>query len=392
MDVLMLMYPNLLKGWWIYMDSINSILLNLMRYKTFSYSINYNCYNECADSIVTLFNELGFLVELMDTSLGKIIIGKYIIDSQYSYVHFNGHYDVVPPANKEEIGYQESESIFFGRGCSDMKGGIVAIWLACKDAIKKNLNVNLSFSFSPDEETGGKIASKKIVTELLGFLPKKAMIIIADSSYPNVITAHRGALWLEVTITLDSKKRFEKKAISAFEIMCRYYSDFMTTCDDTDVVIGGKCITSNAVNVWNYSTVFSLDYRFDAPFTLDEQIKWTEDHLSHLNDRIKSELSLFYNPLSWERLLEIEPCPQITDFRDILQIVQENIPQSKIEKGKGFYDLRYFRNEEFDNSFVLGPGDIYNAHVKKEKIKKENILNCAKAYLGLIERTQYENI
>lgn len=370
------------------MDRVTSILLKLMQCNTFSFHDNHDCYNNCANIIATLFRELGFSVELTDTSLGGIIIGKHIINPDYHHVHFNGHYDVVPPADIKEMGYQESDSTFFGRGCSDMKGGIVAIWIACKSAIQRNINVNLSFSFSPDEETGGKIASKKISSDLLGFLPKESMIIVADSSYPNIVTAHRGALWLEVTIALDSKKRFEKNVISAFEIMCRYYLDFMKTCDASDIVIGGKCSTSNAVNVWTHTTIFSMDYRFDAPLTLNEQIKWTESHLDKLNSKIKSDLSLTCNPLSWKSLLEVEPCTQMGDFGNILQVVQEFIPEAKLEKGKGFYDLRHFRNEGFENSFVLGPGDVWNAHVKEEKLKKENILNCADAYLRLMERTK----
>lgn len=373
------------------MDRVDSILLELMGYKTFSFYNNYNCYNNCAKSITTLFSELGFTVELIDTDRGKIIIGKLITDTRYSHVHFNGHYDVVPPADEEKVCYQKSNSTFWGRGCSDMKGGIVAVWLACKKAIKKNVNVNLSFSFSPDEETGGEIASKKIVFELLDFLPRETMIIIADSSYPNIITAHRGALWLEVTITLDSKKRFAHNVASAFEIMCHYYLNFMESCSTADVIIGGKCIAPNAVNVWPYTMVFSIDYRFDAPLTLDGQMKWVDNHLKDLSNKIKTELSLDVSPLSWKSLLKIEPCIQERGFGKILQVVQENIPEATIEKGKGFYDLRYFRNAGFENSFVLGPGDIFNAHVKEEKLEKENILNCAKAYLRLIERTGNEN-
>lgn len=372
------------------MDSINSILLKLMQCNTFLYHDNQSCYDECANFIFDLFNELGFMVELIDTSAGKIIIGKYMVDSKYPHIHFNGHYDVVPPASEGKIEYQENDSIFWGRGCSDMKGGIVAVWIACKDAIKQNTNINLSFSFSPDEETGGEIASQKIAADLLEFLPKDTMVIIADSSYPNIITAHRGAYWIEVTITLDSNKRFEKNTISAFEIMCRYYSDFMKTSNTSDIVIGGNCRTSDAANVWAHTVIFSLDYRFDAPITLDDQKKWTQNHLSDLNNKIQSELSFDYSPLSWKSLLAIEPCTQVKDFNGILQIVQKDIPEAKLEKGKGFYDLRYFRNEGFKNSFVLGPGDIFNAHVKEEKLKKKNILNCAKAYLGLIEWTKSE--
>lgn len=373
------------------MDSVDSILLNLMKCNTFLYCNNRSCYDNCASIISNLFSELGFQIDLIDTSVGKIIIGKHIIDTQYSHVHFNGHYDVVPPANNARIGYQEKESTFWGRGCSDMKGGIVAVWIACKNAIEQKISINLSFSFSPDEETGGIVASKKIPANLLEFLPKNSMIIIADSSYPNIITSHRGALWVEIAITLDSKKRFEKKAISAFEIMCHYYLDFMKTCSNSDIVIGGNCQTSNAVNVWAHTAVFSLDYRFDAPLTLNEQEKWTQNHLNELNKKMQSEFSFDFNPLLWKILLAVEPCTTIGDFDNVLHIARKTIPEANLEKGKGFYDLRYFRNEGYKNSFVLGPGDIFYAHVKEEKLKKDNILDCAKVYLGLIERIKYDN-
>jgi len=367
------------------MDKAKSYLLELMKYNTSSYPQNAEMYDNCAAFISSLFDELGFEFELIQTASGKIILCKHLLDDDFPHIHFNGHYDVVPATDNETAHYDKKTNIFWGRGCSDMKAGIISIWLACKNVIERGIPCNISISFSPDEETGGKIASRKIMEIISGFLPKEALIVIADSSHPYIITSHRGAYWLDVTISLESTQRFASQ-LSAFEIMCKYYPEFIKTPHDkVGVVIGGVCKSSNAVNLWAHTVNFSLDYRFEESCSVSDIQKWIACHFPKLNALIASDLALNADPLTWTSLLEVDPCVCKADYTDYLVITKSIIPTASIDNGRGFYDLRYFRDAGFINSFVLGPGDILNAHVKEETLNAQNMEDCSLAYIKFIE-------
>jgi len=367
------------------MDKAKNILLELMKYNTFLYPENVKMYDDCATYISSLFAELDFNTKLIQTNSGKIVICKRLIDVKLPHVHFNGHYDIVPITDNNITNFDDNTHIFFGRGCSDMKGGIVSIWLACKDVIERKIPCNISISFSPDEETGGKIASKQIPSIISEFLPLESLVIIADSSHPSIITSHCGACWIDVKISLESTQRFIANKLSAFEIMCKYCPEFIKTPSNIDAVIGGICKSSNAVNLWAHTVSFTLDYRFDAPSSVSDIKDWINNHFASLNSFIKDELDLNTNPLTWTNILEVEPSICTADFNNYLDVAKSIIPNAHIDKANGFYDLRYFRDAGYSNSFVLGPGDVLNAHVKYETLKKRNVEECSQVYIKFIE-------
>lgn len=374
------------------METHQEILINLMSFNTYNYNLNSLQFDLCADYISSVFKEIGFSVELIDTEQGKIVIGKRIYNNQFPFVHFSGHYDVVPTNNNSKFGYDLNTKTFWGRGCSDMKGGIVSIWLACKKAIELDLKCNYSISFTPDEEIGGEISNQYLLPNLINFLPYYSTIIIADSSYPNIIDSHRGAYWTEIEISIGMNNRFSKQKISAFQLMCENYNLFCKTPEFTDVIVGGICQSVNAFNICPYIVMFSLDYRFDHPFRIEDVENWVNQHLSIINNKIKSRYPLHNIKMRWQSKLKIEPCICTNDFSEHLDIVRKHISESQVKTGQGFYDLRYFRTAGFKNSFVLGPGIINNAHTVNEHLNENNIYDCSSVYLKIIKELENENI
>lgn len=81
---------------------------------------------------------------------------------------YNGHMDVVPPGSEKDwkypplSAYIKRKRFIFGRGSTDMKGGLAAMAIALKILKKLNLNLsgNLIFNAVADEETGGKYGTK----------------------------------------------------------------------------------------------------------------------------------------------------------------------------------------------------------------------------------------
>jgi acetylornithine deacetylase/succinyl-diaminopimelate desuccinylase-like protein len=77
-------------------------------------------------------------------------------------LHFHGHYDVVPEFSPDQFVPRLKGDRLYGRGSSDMKGGLVAMLFTLR-AIKEcglELNGKLTFSIVADEETGGRLGTQ----------------------------------------------------------------------------------------------------------------------------------------------------------------------------------------------------------------------------------------
>jgi succinyl-diaminopimelate desuccinylase len=115
---------------------------------------------------------------------------------------FNGHLDVVPvgatPWTYDPFGAVSVGGRLYGRGTSDMKGGLVAM-LAAVEALKKAgvaLKGDLLVSGVADEETGA-LGAKAWVQK--GGLQGVGAIVIGEPTNLEVYIAEKGAFWLEIT-------------------------------------------------------------------------------------------------------------------------------------------------------------------------------------------------
>jgi succinyl-diaminopimelate desuccinylase len=140
-------------------------------------------------------------------------------------LHMSGHYDVVPagvtwtrsPFNPEEEGGR-----LYGLGTSDMKGGIASIMGVVQALHETNttLRNGLTFSLTPDEETGGLAG--------MGYLVQQGLIkadfgIITEPSQPHFVRiGHRGVLWVEVvTRGKTAHASMPYRGINAFKKLLR---------------------------------------------------------------------------------------------------------------------------------------------------------------------------
>jgi succinyl-diaminopimelate desuccinylase len=113
------------------------------------------------------------------------------------------HLDVVA-AGEEGWSYPpfagvESQGKIHGRGSTDMKGGIAAVVTAIRQIIdsKIRLNGDIIFAALAGEETDS-CGATRFVNNLRNTLPKLAGVVVPEPTGFDVVTAHRGMLWLEV--------------------------------------------------------------------------------------------------------------------------------------------------------------------------------------------------
>jgi len=116
---------------------------------------------------------------------------------------FACHLDVVGAGEgaweKPAFGAVESDGKIYGRGSADMKGGIAATVTAISRIVDSDtmLQGDIIFFAAAGEETDS-CGAKRFLSES-GGLPELAGVVIPEPTDFEVVTAHRGMLWLEIT-------------------------------------------------------------------------------------------------------------------------------------------------------------------------------------------------
>lgn len=115
---------------------------------------------------------------------------------------FACHLDVVPPGEVSwrhpAFGAIESEGKIYGRGSTDMKGGIAAIVTAIGEIANSGtkLQGDIILFGAAGEETDC-CGTKRFVRNC-GWLPEISGVVLPEPTDFEIVTAHRGMLWLKV--------------------------------------------------------------------------------------------------------------------------------------------------------------------------------------------------
>lgn len=116
---------------------------------------------------------------------------------------FACHLDVVGAGEEKwktpPFGGVERGGRIYGRGSADMKGGITAAVTAIRQIVESSVKLqgNIIFLAAAGEETDS-CGTKRFIRNC-GWMPELAGVVIPEPTDFEVVTAHRGMLWLEVT-------------------------------------------------------------------------------------------------------------------------------------------------------------------------------------------------
>ncbi|MCU7786606.1 M20 family metallopeptidase [Pyrobaculum sp. 3827-6] len=318
-------------------------------------------------------------------------------------IHFNGHYDVVPPGPLEswrvtkpfEPLYRDGR--LYGRGAVDMKGGLTSIMLAVEKAVSAGLK-NFEISFVPDEEIGGETGAGYLAKS--GKITAPWVVIAEGSGEDNIWIGHRGLVWFMVEVygkqahgstPWQGLNAFEGAAYIAYRLQeyaksiaarsSKYEYDDPRGATPT-VTIGGEVHGSVKTNVVPGYFAFSVDRRVIPEEDLEAVKKEFIEFVQRVAKELPHRVEVKVTNVSEAALVEPSH-PLIEALSASVEEVIGRRPRRTVCIGG--LDARFFIKQGIPTA-TYGPGPIGLAHAPDEYVEVRQVLNVAEAYYRLIKR------
>ena len=384
----------------LYKKSIKT-LTDLIAFKTVSGQDNSELINYCEKILNDLgietfkvFDENKIRVNLFGTLKAKKTNGK-------KPIILSGHTDVVPVSkgwSSDPFTATIKDSKLYGRGSCDMKGFIACTLAYAKVFKETNLDRDIHFCYTFDEETAC-IGAPLLIEELKSRNIKNGICIIGEPTNMKIIDGHKGMN--EYTIHfggLAGHSSKPHKGVNAIEYASRYVSKLLEIRKElikrgpkdcifdpphSTLSIGGisggiahNVIADKCKVEWETRPV----NKSDADYVTNEIDKFVNEQLLPSmkkvfpNSFIKKEV--IGEVIGFEKLDESEACEFVTSItgdnsREVVSFGTE----------AGLFQ------EIGISTVVCGPGSIEQAHKIDEFIELNEIKKCLKFLDGVKEKS-----
>jgi succinyl-diaminopimelate desuccinylase len=360
---------------------------------------------------------------------------------------YNGHMDVVPPGEENAWKFPplsahiKRKRFMYGRGTSDMKGGLAAMVVAMKVLKKLNIELsgNLILNGVADEETGGKWGTQwclqnklnsvkcdfVVVGETTGFDPLPKAILLGEKGrvqlklIANGVSCHASAPFLgknaiyiisdiiqnfdklddlvpkvDPPLSMEKLKSFIKSTFPNEEIFERIYKEqpllpnvvkSLTQFTKSLTMIKAG-IKSNVVPDRCEATI---DFRLLPGQSVDSLLEGLTKLIESLGYTVKEPSEKGKNEEFVQLEIQEQSEPSFwknwensEDLNVLFNIIDD------VYEKKPFYfmlpassDANYFRNTNYCKATVLfGPGVGNTAHAIDEYIELEDFIKAIKVY------------
>jgi len=357
-------------------------------------------YRACADVLQKRLREFGIACERVDAVDPKEDTGESRVCLLAGYgrgeriLYFHGHYDVVPAQTPKQFLPLRKGHFMFGRGSSDMKGGIVAMLYAIL-ALKEcgpELNGRIGLTLVPNEETGGEGGSAWLAAQ--GLLGRKGIgMLLAEPTSGVVWNANRGAISLRVRVHGKSAHvGLQHQGENAFERMHRVVERLQDLKREVEqrvtnfnvgpeqagnsiLMLGGQCGGGANFNVVPEECWFTIDRRINP----EEDSREEGSRLIAVLESCRREGI----PLEWETLQEGHSCACREDdaLGEALARSAKAVTGAapRFEMCPGLLEIRFYIALGVP-AYAYGPGLLSVAHGPNEYVDLRKVIDCAAIY------------
>ncbi len=323
------------------------------------------------------------------------------------WLQFNGHYDVVPGgpgwAKTSPFKPLVEGSIIYGRGTTDMKGGLTSMALAIAALSNTNLKGTVDAVFVPDEEIGGECGTGYYVEKLGDNLPDYA--IIAEPSTTEAIwIGHKGGIWLKVEVEGKTAHAstpwlgknamiaaakiidwLEDKYVKQLSEKKSKYTYDLPDGNTPTAMIGGEAgVPGGKANQVPGTAYFTIDRRL----IIEEDLPMVEKELNeYINRAILEKKIVGYN-VKTTIMTKVNPAFVPPGNKLSTSIINAattlGLPKPREIVCIGGLDLRYYSVKNV-MAVSYGPGALKAAHAPDEYIDYDMVVDVAKVYSLLPE-------
>jgi succinyl-diaminopimelate desuccinylase len=324
-------------------------------------------------------------------------------------VHFNSHTDVVAVGHgwtTDPFGAEVRDGRIYGRGTSDMKGGLAASIVAAEAFVAAfpGFAGAVEISGTADEESGGYGGVAYLAREGW-FAPSRVQhVIIPEPLHKDrVCLGHRGGWWAEIEtqgeiahgsmpFLGDCAVRHMGAVLAAFEsdlfpalaarrtAMPVVPDGARASTMNINAVHGGQPETEDPTALPAHCVPDSCRITIDRRFLIEERIEDVEAEVVALLDRIKASRPRFdYRLREINRVL-----PSMTDrdapiARAVAGAVREVLGvQPEWVASPGSYDQKHIdRIGRLHNCVAYGPGLLELAHKPDEYVVIDDMIDSA---------------
>jgi len=314
-------------------------------------------------------------------------------------IHFNGHIDVVHEGDISKwkfdpFGGEVKDGKIYGRGVSDMKGGIAAQIYAIEALRVAGLKLRGTIEQSAvvDEETTGiRNAGMGYLVEK-GYITKEkttAVIITEPLNSCNVCCGHRGTIWGDITFYgKSSHGAMPALGINAIQNCAK----FITVATEELGVIHAKKLDTNVIplEAQKASLAFTViqggtntnsvpdvcKISFDRRLVPGESLDEARFEIHSILERLALDNSNFM--YKYEERYAVKPTwvdpeqPLSWTVRNAIQAVTGK--EAGVVCSPGSDDQRFVvQNAGLEACIVYGPGNIKNVHCYDEELSLEDL-------------------
>lgn len=343
---------------------------------------------EIARYIGGILNRHGFRTEYPEFENNRLnLIADRGLSSERPPVVLSGHFDTVPEGNKkwkvDPFKGEINEGKIWGRGSSDMKGGLAAMTIASIEAFADaSPEGGIRLIFSAGEEPGCQGVSK--LAEEHGGLGEATAIIVGEPTANLPFTGHKGALYLKaVTFGKTAHSSMPELGVNAIykaagSIIKIIDFNFET---ERDPLLGFPTINVGKISGgMNINSV--PDY---TEFTIDIRSTTKVDHNTIL-DKLIREIG---EETVLEKLVDVNPvCTSEND--PFVKIVYEvcNVQRTGSDYPKALPYLtdgavlqKLYKNAPV---VIIGPGQAEMAHQTDEFCYIDKLVSAVGIYKNII--------
>jgi len=359
------------------------------------------CEAETAEYVGQLMSQMGMEVQVCQLEPDRAnVIGQIEGTGGGPKLMLNGHLDVVPPGELDQWRHPPFEphvegGQLFGRGSCDMKGGVSAILAGVKSIVdsKTKLKGDLLVTFVADEESLGKG-----VDDIVERGYSADMAVIGEPTRLQVITAHKGLIWVELTTFGKSAHASTVKSndrgggVNAIYKMCKAISateNYLLVLEKRrHKLVGNPTVSVGEISGGTKPNVVPDNCRamIERRMLPGERSDQVIQEIRKVYDSIEMSDRNFKYDL---RIVNIRDAAEISEREKIVRFCRDSVKEvTGVDPGiTGFIatsDMATLVNRAKIPTVLLGPGDLAQAHAPNEFVSINELKLAARIYERLI--------